>query len=98
MTISQKQDVVAAPMSFAGSLGRARNLMWHDRPVWYKAVFGWWLMPTLVLMWWMLILTWYMMFGLLLVPYRLLRRGSRKQKIQNRQHAELLEAMRNNNK
>jgi len=36
---------------------------------------------------------WYLLFGLLLVPYRLIRRGSRKQKIQERQHQEILEAL-----
>jgi hypothetical protein len=94
--LSKKRDVVAAPMSFAGSLARAQNWLWHEQELWFKIAVGWWAVGTLVMMWWLLIVLWYMIFGLLLVPYRLIRRGSRKQKIQTKQHRELLEALKNN--
>ena len=94
--MTKKRDVVSAPMSFAGSLARTQNWLWHDQELWFKIAVGWWAVGTLVMMWWMLIVMWYMIFGLLLAPYRLIRRGSRKQKIQTRQHKEILEALKNN--
>lgn len=42
---------------------------------------------------WTVVLSWYLTFGLLLVPYRVLRRGSRKRKRQSLQHRELLATM-----
>jgi ABC-type transport system involved in cytochrome bd biosynthesis fused ATPase/permease subunit len=42
---------------------------------------------------WAFVLGWYMVFGLLLVPYRLIRRGQRKNKRDNMRHQELLQAM-----
>ena len=95
---SQKIDVVSAPMSFAGSLARTQNWLWFDKPVWYKWSLGWLAVSMVVMIWWMFILMWYMIFGLLLAPYRLRRRGSRKRKLQARQHQELLEAVRKENK
>jgi heme/copper-type cytochrome/quinol oxidase subunit 2 len=49
-----------------------------------------------VMMWWMMILCWYLVFGIFLIPYRMVRRGSRKRKVQDRQHKEMLEAIRQN--
>jgi hypothetical protein len=47
--------------------------------------------------WWMAIVTWYVVFGILLVPYRLIRRGGRKRTIEQKRHEELLEALREGN-
>jgi hypothetical protein len=88
-----KKEVVSAPMSFQGAISRSQNWLWIGKPTWYKAVFGWWLMPALVGVWWMLIAVWYVFFGLLLVPYRLIRRGSRKRKIEAKRHKELMEVL-----
>lgn len=96
MTTSKKRPVVAAPMSFAGSSGRVLNGYWHEMPNWYKWAVGWWLVPIIIFMWWTFIVLWYALFGLLLIPYRLVRRGSRKRKIQERQHQEILEALNKN--
>ena len=87
------RTVIAAPMSFAGSLGRTTNLLWHDRPVAVKvlAVVG---VPAIVGIWWIAIVVWYVAFGLLLAPYRLVRRGSRKRKREGRMHQETLKAIR----
>ena len=43
--------------------------------------------------WWLAITAWYVFFGLWLVPYRLIRRGSRKRKMENMRHRELLNTM-----
>lgn len=94
--MTKKRDVVSAPMSFAGSLARTQNWLSHDQELWFKIAVGWWAVVTLGLMWWSLIFVWYLIFGLLLVPYRLIRRGSRKQNIQAKQHKEILEELKNN--
>jgi uncharacterized membrane-anchored protein len=87
------RTVVAAPMSFAGSLGRTTNLLWHGRPTAVKviAVLA---VPSIVFFWWLAIVAWYAMFGLILAPYRLVRRGSRKRKREARMHDETLRAIR----
>ena len=91
--MSNKEEIVAAPMSFAGSLARTKNWMWHDLPVWYKWTIGWLAVGSTVMLWWTMIMMWYLIFGLLLAPYRLIRRGSRKRKIEARRHDELLKAL-----
>lgn len=83
--LASERVVVAAPMSFAGSLGRLRKL-----PAWAFWTVG----LVLLLAWWTLILAWYVVFGLLLVPYRLVRRGSRKRKQDELRHREQLDALR----
>ena len=88
------RTVVAAPMSFAGSAGRALNLLWHDKSPVVKFALGIWLIPSLLFFWWGAILVWYVAFGLLLAPYRLVRRGSRKRKREARMHEETLRAIR----
>jgi hypothetical protein len=47
----------------------------------------------LLLIWWTFILGWYGCFGLLLLPYRLLRRGARKREAEALRHRELLAAV-----
>ena len=39
---------------------------------------------------WAFITAWYLVWGFLLVPYRLLRRGARKRKVEALRHRELL--------
>ena len=92
-SMDASRTVIAAPMSFAGSLGRTTNLLWHDRPVAVKvlAVFA---VPMIVALWWIAIVLWYGALGLLLAPYRLIRRGSRKRKREARMHQETLRAIR----
>jgi hypothetical protein len=41
----------------------------------------------------MFVAVWYCTFGLLLVPYRIIRRGNRKDKVRQLQHREHLEAL-----
>lgn len=91
--MSNKKIVVAAPMSYTGSLGRTQNAFWFDKPLWFKLLIGIWAVPIIVFSWWVLIFVWYAVFGIFLVPYRLIRRGSRKRRIEQRRHQEILEAM-----
>jgi membrane protein implicated in regulation of membrane protease activity len=87
------RTVVAAPMSFAGAAGRTTNLLWHGRPTAVKVV-AVVAVPSILFAWWLAIVAWYALFGLLLAPYRLLRRGSRKRKREARMHEETLRAIR----
>jgi len=87
------RTVVAAPMSFAGATGRITNLLWHGRPTAVKVI-AIVAVPGILMLWWSSIVVWYVIFGLLLAPYRLLRRGSRKRKREARMHQETLRAIR----
>ena len=53
-----------------------------------------WLRWTLglfvLVMWWTVILFWYAFFALLLVPYRIVRRGARKRRLEDARHREML--------
>jgi len=95
--LSKKKPVVSAPMSFNGSYLRTANALWHGQPSWFQLAFGWWMILFVLAFWWMAILSWYVIFGILLVPYRLIRRGGRKRTLEQKRHEELLEALRQGN-
>jgi hypothetical protein len=42
---------------------------------------------------WMFVLVWYTTWGLWLVPYRIIRRGQRKQKVDQLRHREIIERL-----
>ena len=81
----------AAPMSFTGSAERIwRPIVWDRNPAvkWLLAV------PTALLLVglvWLLVAGWYVLFGILVIPFRLIRRGSRKRKIEDTRHRESLD-------
>jgi hypothetical protein len=87
------QVVIAAPMSFTGSAIRAWRLTVYPHGTGWMAaaraatVTG---VLLLILTWWSVILCWYLVFGLLLVPYRVARRHARKRKIERLRHQEIL--------
>jgi hypothetical protein len=93
MTISDTNPVssgvvISAPMSFTGSAQR----IWHitrDHVGWAYAG-----MVTLAILAitlaWAAVLCWYLFFGLWLIPYRLIRRGHRKQHLAQIRHQELM--------
>jgi uncharacterized membrane-anchored protein len=87
------RTVVAAPMSFAGATGRTTNMLWHGRPIAVKVI-AVAAVPSILVLWWIAIVVWYGAFGLILAPYRLIRRGSRKRKREGRMHKETLQAIR----
>lgn len=84
--LKSERIVVSAPMSFSGSAQRIRNKV--------NILIS---IPLIFLVW-CVVLIWYIFFGIFLIPYRLLRRGQRKNKKLERQHREVLEAARNSNK
>jgi hypothetical protein len=101
--LKSERVVVAAPMSFAGAFGRIRRLYGDltrrlAGPKWLavRVLIGLALVCVLVV-WWAAVVAWYLLWGILLIPYRLIRRGTRKRKITARQHRELLSALERQN-
>lgn len=84
--------MVAAPLSYAGSAARIWKLTGMSDAA--PARIGLALVAiVLILGAWAFVTAWYVTWGLLLVPYRLIRRGSRKRKRQALQHREMLAAI-----
>jgi hypothetical protein len=82
--------VIAAPMSFVGSAQHIWRLL-PDNPgsAWVTPVVGASLVVTIGLAW-VVVAGWYMTFGLLVVPYRLIRRSQRKNKVDAQRHRDLI--------
>jgi hypothetical protein len=89
--LASERVIINAPMSFAGSAQRAWRLQENG-----EGALRWVILALVLFLlipaWWSLILVWYFTFGLLLVPYRLLRRGARKRKAEALRHREMLTA------
>lgn len=88
--LASEQVVVSAPMSFQGSAKRAWKLTRLGPPAAKFATVP--LAILLISVWWVVICAWYAVFSVLLVPYRLIRRGSRKRKVEELRHRERLAA------
>ena len=90
--LPSEEIVVSAPMSFHGSAARIWRLTDGTQETWALIALGA-LAALLIAVAWVVILCWYLFFGLLLVPYRLIRRGQRKRKLENARNQELLAAV-----
>jgi len=88
--LGSERVIVSAPMSFAGSARRIWRLT-EIGPPWLKWVLWVWVAAALVAAAWTVIAAWYLAFGLFLVPFRLVRRGGRKRKRDERRHREILD-------
>jgi uncharacterized protein DUF1707 len=87
--LASEDVIINAPMSYAGSAQRIMRIRRSAHVGW--AVFTITVLAVLlVLVAWALVTFWYLTWGLLLVPYRLLRRGSRKRKAEAMRHRELM--------
>jgi hypothetical protein len=87
--LASEDVVLAAPMSFAGSAQRIWKMTRSEN----ANVRAFVLIPLAVLLIvaaWTCVAAWYCVFGLWVVPYRLFRRGSRKEKRRQLQHREML--------
>ena len=93
MSRSPSRVVIAAPMSFTGSAGRVINLFWRGKSILIKLGIGSWAIPVILGIWWLLVISWYAIFGIFLIPFRLLRRGARKRKRGTLRHGEILAAI-----
>lgn len=83
--------VVEAPMSFAGSAKRIWHWTWVKNPIAKVALAM--LAVLAIMVAWTMILCWYLFFGLLLLPYRAVRRTSRREKAAKRRHHEMMQRM-----
>lgn len=84
--------VISAPMSFHGSAVRLWKITAFNNPFLKWLVFVP-LAMALISAAWFVIVFWYLIFGLLLVPYRLIRRGSRKNKRDQLRHREIIDVI-----
>lgn len=89
--LASERVIINAPMSFAGAAQRSFRLRGDTTGV--ARVAATVAVLLLTLGWWAVVVGWYGVFGLLLVPYRLLRRGARKRKAEALRHRELLSAI-----
>ena len=90
-TLKSERVVVSAPMSFSGSRQRIWNITTRRSTLGTISLGS--LAVLLIVIAWTVVLSWYCCFGLLLVPYRVVRRGQRKNRRQTLQHREQLAAL-----
>jgi hypothetical protein len=93
--VSQLQSekvVIAAPLSFVGSAARIWKLVRLSDETWVRVLVGV-AAVFLIAIAWCFVLGWYLLWGIFLVPYRLIRRGSRKRKREALQHREMMAAI-----
>ncbi len=87
--LASEDVIISAPLSYVGSAQRImrirRRAVGEPRqiPVTVLAV-------VLVILAWVFVTVWYLVWGIWLVPYRLLRRGARKRKLEAMRHRELM--------
>ncbi len=95
--LASEKVIISAPTSFTGSAQRIWKMTTTDN-VWLK-----WLVLTpialcFIMCAWMLVFMWYIvifgLFGIFVIPFRLLTRSGRKRTRGKLQHRELLEAIR----
>ena len=93
--LRSEKVVVSAPFSFAGSTQRIWKMTNVD-----NVILKLFLIPLAIIVIvfaWMFVVCWYfviyVLFGLWFIPYRLLRRGSRKRKQEKLRHREVLDAI-----
>ena len=99
--LASEKVVVSAPFSFAGSAQRIWKITKTD-----NTLLKWLLLVPLALMLimfaWMFVCFWYVImyvvFGIFFIPFRLWRRGARKNKRNELRHREVLEAIRDGKK
>jgi Domain of unknown function (DUF1707) len=87
--LASEDVIINAPMSYVGSAQRILRLRRRARNGGAKvAVTG--LAIVLVLLAWVIVTAWYLVWGVWLIPYRILRRGARKRKAEALRHRELM--------
>jgi hypothetical protein len=90
--LASEDVIINAPMSYAGSAQRIWRL--RRRAQSERALAALTVVAILVVaVVWALVTSWYLLWGLWLVPYRLLRRGSRKRKAEMMRHREMMGAI-----
>ena len=93
--LASDKVVISAPFSFAGSAQRIWKMTDVENPF-LKFILA--LIAIVFIMFaWVFVACWYfvlyVLFGILFIPWRLLRRGSRKRKQERLRHREVLDAI-----
>jgi len=91
--LRSEQVVVQSPLSFVGSAKRIWRITDQENQIARYALMV--LAVALIFVAWTFVIAWYCVWGVLLVPYRMIRRGSRKDKVRALQHREQLQALTN---
>lgn len=87
--LASEDVIINAPMSYAGSAQRIMRIRRRDEGGSKLAAITA-LAILLILVAWAFVTVWYLIWGLWLVPYRLLRRWARKRKAEALRHRELM--------
>jgi hypothetical protein len=90
--LASEEVIISAPLSYAGSAQRIARLRRRVDAGWELTAITT-LVVVLIVMVWTFVTVWYLTWGLLLVPYRLIRRGQRKRKVEALRHRELMGAL-----
>jgi hypothetical protein len=90
--LESEKVVVSAPLSYTGSAARIWKLTGLVENLGPRIALGV-AAVILILGAWCFVTAWYLTWGLLLVPYRFIRRGSRKRKREALQHRETIAAI-----
>lgn len=93
MRLDSERVVVQSPLSFVGSARRIWKLTRVVPQPWAKVA----TVPVAivaVVVAWVVVAGWTLVFGLLLVPWRLIRRGGRKRKLEGLRHREAMDTQR----
>lgn len=93
--LASEKVVISAPFSFAGSAQRIWKMTDVENPF-LKFILAL-IAIVFIVFAWMFVACWYfilyVLFGILFIPWRLLRRGSRKRKQERLRHREVLDAI-----
>lgn len=96
--LKSEKVIISSPLSFSGSAKRIWKITDVDNPA-MKVLLSL-VAAALILFAWIFVAFWYaliyVVFGILFIPYRLLRRSSRKQKQARLRHREVLDAIEKN--
>ena len=87
--LASEDVIISAPMSYTGSAQRIMRLRRRANSGGSVAAITT-AVAILIVFAWVMVTVWYLTWGLLLVPYRLVRRGARKRKVEALRHRELL--------
>jgi hypothetical protein len=89
--LASENVVLQAPMSFTGATKRIWRITRTKTGAALYAIGT--LAVLLIVLAWVAVFAWYVVFGLLLVPYRVVRRGSRRRRMEDLRHREALAAV-----
>ncbi len=87
--LASEDVIISAPMSYAGSAQRIMRLRRRAESS-GSLVAATTAAVVLIVFAWVMVTIWYCIWGLMLVPYRLIRRSARKRRVEALRHRELL--------